>query len=254
MLLTIDIGNTNIVLGLYKEKDLIFKGRINTKLISKEEDLKEKIEEIFPKKIKVKDVIICSVVPPLKGIVINCIKDIFSLNPIYLKVSCLKGVKIKYPSPLEVGIDRIVNCIAVKELYSLPAIVVDLGTATTFEVISEDGSYLGGAIAPGVEISSLALFEKASMLPKIKLKRSSKIMGVDTVSSMENGIYFGFKYLIEGIIEKIKEELNIKPIVIMTGGLNELYREEISKVNYVNPSLTIEGLRIIYEKKLYTKC
>lgn len=257
MLLAVDIGNTSVALGIYKERDLVLQGRITTKLISCKEDLKEKLDSLLSetkKNINIENIIISSVVPSLEKIVLTCFQEIFSISPCYLKAKDIKGIKINYPSPSEVGVDRIVNAIAAVKLYQSPIIIVDLGTAITFDVISKEGAYLGGAIAPGIEISMLALFEKAEMLPKIELKKSKTIMGVNTAKSMESGIYFGFKYLIKGIIKEIKQELNIKPFVVMTGGLTEIYKGEILGVNIINPYLTLEGLRVIHENKLSTTC
>lgn len=257
MLLAIDVGNTSITLGIYKEKNLILQGKITTGLISHKEDLKKKIRCLFSKakeNLYIKNIIISCVVPPLKKIIIDGFQEMFSVPPCYLKTEDIKEIKIDYPSPSEIGIDRIVNAVAAKKLYQTPIIIVDLGTATTFDVVSKEGAYLGGAIAPGVEISMLALSEKAKMLPRIRLRQAKIIMGADTVSSLESGIYFGFKYLIEGIIKKIKQELNIKPFIVITGGLAELYKEEVWEINIINPYLTLEGLRIIYEGKLSSTC
>lgn len=257
MLLVVDIGNTSTAIGIYKERNLVLQGRIATKLISRKKDLKEEINSLLSKtkrKINIESIIISSVVPSLKKIVIMCFQEIFSISPCYLKTEDIKGIKIDYPSPSKIGVDRIVNAIAAIKLYQTPIIVVDLGTAITFDVISKEGVYLGGAIAPGIEISMLALYEKAEMLPKVKPKKSKTIMGVNTVKSMESGVYFGFKYLIEGIIKEIKQELNIKPFVVITGGLAEIYKGDILGINITNPYLTLEGLRIIHEDKLSTTC
>ncbi|MBU0600246.1 type III pantothenate kinase [bacterium] len=251
MLLAVDIGNTNIVLGVYQKKDLIIQERIKTKLALDKEEFKERISCLFSQnkeKINIKQIILSSVVPSLKEIAVSGFQEIFSRPPLYLKIEDLKEIiKIEYPSPSEIGVDRIVSAIAAKELYGFPAIIVDLGTAITFDVLSEKGAYLGGAITPGLEISMVTLFERAALLPKAKIIKTEKIMGMDTVSSMQSGVYFGFRYLIEGIIKKIQDELNMKALIVITGGWAEIYRGEI-RADFIDPCLILEGLRIIAEK------
>ncbi|MDI6786104.1 MAG: type III pantothenate kinase [bacterium] len=257
MLLAVDIGNTSIALGVYRGKSLVLQGRIATRLISHKEDLKEKIKCFFSEtkeNLCIKNIIISCVVPPLKKIIMDGFQEIFSISPCYLETKDIKEIKIDYPSSSEIGIDRIVNAVAAVKLYQPPIIIVDSGTAITFDVISKEGVYLGGTIAPGIEISMIALSEKAKMLPRIKLSQAKTIMGIDTVSSIESGIYFGFKYLMEGIMERIKQELNILPFIVMTGGLSEIYRKEVLGINVINLYLTLEGLRIIHENRLSTSC
>jgi len=258
MLLTIDIGNTHTVLGMYDGKKLsagstgkeYFRVASNHALTVDECGIL--VKQLFPEYGKIKGVIICSVVPPLTPIYEEMSKKFLKVNPVVVSSDLPLGIKILYDDPKTVGADRIANAVAAYEIYGGPAIVVDLGTATTFDVISEKGEYLGGAIAPGIETSSLNLFQRAAQLFKVSLEKPKKAIGTNTEESLRSGIIFGAVGQIDEIVNRIKKELSEnfqppkKPKVIATGGLANLVAKESKTIEQVNPTLTLEGLRRIY--------
>lgn len=258
MLLAIDIGNTHTVLGRYDGKKLsagsrgkeYFRVASNHSLTVDECGIL--IKQLFGEHNKIKDVIICSVVPPLTPIYEEMSKKFLKVDPIVVSSDLPLGIKILYDDPKTVGADRLANAVAAYDIYGGPAIVVDLGTATTFDVISEKGEYLGGAIAPGIETSSLNLFQKASQLFKISLEKPKKAIGTNTEESLRSGIVFGAVGQIDEIVNRIKKELSEKlrsqkkPKVIATGGLASLVAKESKTIEETNPTLTLEGLRRIY--------
>ena len=252
MLLAIDIGNTHTVLGIYDEEDLKEYFRVASNHALTVDECGILIKQLFGEYDKIKDVIICSVVPPLTPIYEEMSKKFLKADPVMVSSGLLLGIKILYDDPKAVGADRIANAVAVYEIYGGPAIVVDFGTATTFDVISENGEYLGGAIAPGIETSSLNLFQKASQLFKVSLERPKKAIGRNTEESLRSGIIFGAGGQIDEIVKRIRKELSEsfqsqkKPKVIATGGLANLIAKESKMIEEVNPTLTLEGLRRIY--------
>jgi len=254
MLLAIDIGNTHTVLGMYDEKKLkeYFRVASNHSLTGDECGIL--VKQLFGEYNKIKGVIICSVVPPLTPVYEEMSKKFLKVDPVVVSSDLPLGIKILYDDPKTVGADRLANAVAAYEIYGGPAIVVDLGTATTFDVISEKGEYLGGAIAPGIETSSLNLFQGAAQLFKISLEKPKKAIGTNTEESLRSGIIFGAVGQIDEIVKRIKEELKQrrpskrKPKVIATGGLANLVAKESKTIEQVNPTLTLEGLRRIYLK------
>jgi len=252
MLLAIDIGNTHTVLGIYNERKLKEYFRVASNHSLTVDECGILLKQLFEEYNKIKDVIICSVVPPLTPIYEEMSKKFLKANPIVVSSDLSLGIKILYDDPKTVGADRLANAVATYEIYGGPAIVVDLGTATTFDVISEKGEYLGGAIAPGIETSSLNLFKRASQLFKVSLERPKKAIGTNTEESLRSGIIFGAVGQIDGIVKRIKEELKNKrltkkePKVIATGGLANLVAKDSTTIEEVNPTLTLEGLRRIY--------
>jgi type III pantothenate kinase len=252
MLLVIDVGNTNIVFGLYQEKKLIIHWRIETD--------KERTEDEYAVLLKgllslhdlkfedIKDVVISCVVPPLSPIIENLCRKYFSVVPLAIGPGIKTGIPILYDNPKEVGADRIVNAVAAYEKYGGPLIVVDFGTATTFDAVSQKGEYMGGVIAPGIGISMEALFEKTAKLPKVELVMPDTVIGRDTVSSMQSGAIYGYAGLVDRIVEEMKKELGEKVYVVATGGLVELIAPQSKTIKEVNPFITLEGLRIIFEK------
>jgi len=251
MFLAIDIGNTNTVLGIFQGKKLLRDWRIATdrhktadeygvllfSLLSSSPVNPENIDKIL----------VSSVVPPVNGVIEKALKDYLNLPAQFVGPGIKTGLNIKVDNPKEVGADRIVNAVAVFHLYGAPAIIVDFGTATTFCALTEKGEYLGGAIAPGVNISAEALFERAAQLPRIKIKRPERAVGPNTVSAIETGIYYGFLGQIKELVRVMKKELGGNPIVVATGGLAKLWEKDIDCFDVINSRLTLEGLRIIGE-------
>jgi len=252
MLLALDIGNTNILLGLFSGRVLSYHWRIATRREGTPDEYSILIQELFSlhglEAKKVKSAVISSVVPPLQVTLEEMIERYFGLKALLVEPGIKTGMPIFYDNPKEVGADRIVNAVAAIERYGKPAIVVDFGTATTFDVISERGEYLGGAIAPGINISAEALFQGAAKLPRIEIARPKSVVGKSTVASMQSGLYYGYLSLVEGMLARIKAEMDFDPIVVATGGLAHLIVGDSPLVDHIDPLLTLEGLRIIYER------
>jgi type III pantothenate kinase len=196
---------------------------------------------------KITDAILCSVVPPLVGVFEETCRRYLKVSPVVIEAGVKTGVRISMDNPREVGADRIVNAVAAHKLYGGAVIVIDLGTATTFDAVSEEGDYLGGAIAPGIAIATEALFARTAVLPRVELTHPKRAIGRNTVAAMQSGIVFGYAGLIEGIVTRIKQELGGKAKVVATGGYAELLARETPAIDEVNPDLTLIGLRLIYE-------
>ncbi|UMZ75292.1 type III pantothenate kinase [Natranaerofaba carboxydovora] len=252
MLLAIDVGNTHTVLGVYKNKKLQSFWRIQTQREKTEDQYGITIKNLLwysnLPNVEIKDIIISSVVPPLTQTLSRMGTKYFDVKPLVVSPDIKTEMNILYENPEEVGADRIVNAIAGFELYGGPLIIVDFGTATTFCSISEDGSYIGGAIAPGMYISTDALFKLAAKLPKVELTKPAKVIGRNTTASMQAGIFYGFVGQVDGIVKRMIKEFYTKPTVIATGGLANLISAESETIDRINPYLTLEGLKIIYEK------
>ncbi len=252
MILVIDVGNTNITLGVYNNKELLGHWRMATNVTKTSDEIGMFILSVFYsaeiKVSQIKAVVICSVVPPIMHSLINTIKKYIKLEPMLVEPGVKTGINIKYENPREVGADRIVNAVAACELYGGNIIIVDFGTATTFCAIKENRDYLGGVIAPGIKISADALFQKASKLPRIELVKPQNVIGKTTVTSMQSGMVYGYVGQIDFIVKKMKLEMNLPDIkVIATGGLASLVASESETVDEINRMLTMEGLRIIYD-------
>ncbi len=254
MLLAIDIGNTNIVLGLFKGKDLLVSWRLTTHLHRSVDEYAMLILDLFhsrgtdPKEVKA---IICSnVVPPLTSVFHEIGKKYFGSEPLLVTHELQTGLTFCYDNPQEIGADRIVNAVAGYEIYGGPLIIVDFGTAITFCAISAYGEYLGGVIAPGIGISAEALFTRTAKLPKVELVRPKTVVGKNTVNSMQSGLVTGFACLVDGLIQKIKQELGETAYVVATGGLAPIVAPESKSIQEIRPDLTLEGLRILFEKNL----
>jgi type III pantothenate kinase len=196
----------------------------------------------------IKDIIISCVVPTMLNILEPLCKKYFNVKPIIVEPGIKTGMPILYDNPKEVGADRIVNAIAAYEKYGGDVIIVDFGTATTFDYVSKKGEYMGGCISPGIMIASEALFTKAAKLPRVEIAKPKSIIGKDTVSSMQAGILFGYAGLVDGLIERIKSEVKSDPKVVATGGLARIIAAETKSINIVDEMLTLEGLRIIYKR------
>jgi type III pantothenate kinase len=251
MLLAIDIGNTNITFGLYKGERLSASWRIRTIHDKMPDEYGILMEQLFRQKgyrpDQVSGIAIASVVPPLTPIFREVCRCYVGPEPLLVDAGVRTGVRILYESPRDVGADRVVDAAAVKAMYSLPACVVDLGTATTFDAVSAEGDYLGGAIAPGIGIAAQALFERTAKLPRVEITRPPAAIGRNTTHAIQSGLLFGYVGLVEGMVARFKAELGAETQVIATGGLAELIARETPVVDVVDPWLTLHGLRIIYE-------
>ena len=252
MLLVIDVGNTNTVVGVFDGDKLVQNWRIRTVANHTVDEYGMLIYSLYKSsKISAKsinDIIISCVVPPMLNILEPLCEKYFHLKPLIVEPGIKTGMPIQYDNPWEVGADRIVNAVAAFDKYKTDLIIVDFGTATTFDYVSPKGEYMGGCIAPGIVISSEALFEKASKLPRVEIKRPKTLIAKDTISSMQAGIFFGYAGLVDGIVERMKAEVKSNPKVIATGGLAGVIAPETSNIDIVDENLTLEGLRIIHLK------
>ncbi|HIW31688.1 MAG TPA: type III pantothenate kinase [Candidatus Paenibacillus intestinavium] len=252
MILVIDVGNTNIVLGIYKGKQLLHHWRISTNRSGTVDEYGIMIHNLFQyagiSLQQIDGVAISSVVPPLMGLLEQLCAKYMKKTPLVVGPGVKTGLNIRYENPREVGADRIVNSVAAIEKYGAPLIVVDFGTATTFDYIDEEASYIGGAIVPGIGISTEALYQRAAKLPRIELTKPKSVVGRNSVTSMQAGIIYGYVGQVDGIVNRIKKEFNVAPKVIATGGLAEFINTESETIEIVDPMLTLEGLRLIYER------
>ncbi len=251
MLLCIDIGNTNITFGLYEGATLGPRWRIRTIHDKMPDEYGILMLQLFRHRgyapEDVTGVSIASVVPPLTPVFEAVARDYLGQDPLVVDAGVRTGVRIRYDNPREVGADRVVDAAAVRALYGVPACVVDFGTATTFDAISADGDYLGGAIAPGIGIAAEALFARTAKLPRVEIARPPSVIGRNTVQSIQSGLLFGYVGLVEGMVARFRAELGPDMRVVATGGLAELVARETSVIQIVDPWLTLHGLRIIYE-------
>jgi len=250
MLLVVDVGNTNTVLGIFDGEQLIHDWRIRTVVDHTVDEYGMLIYNLYKtsriSSRKIKDIIISCVVPPMLNILEPLCQKYFNLKPLIVGPGVKTGMPIFYDNPKEVGADRIVNAVAGFEKYKRDLIIVDFGTATTFDYVSNKGEYMGGCITPGIMISSEALFERAAKLPRVELSKPKSIVAKDTVSSMQAGIMYGYAGLVDGICDRIKAEVKSAPLVIATGGLAKIVAPETRSINVVDDMLTLEGLRLIY--------
>ncbi len=251
MLLAIDIGNTNIVVGVFDGEKLKATWRLGTDVHKLEDEYAALLLDLLSMRglafADIDDAIISSSVPPLVTVFEELCRRYFDVASMVVGPGIKTGVRISIENPREVGADRVVNVAAAHRLYGGPLIVIDFGTATTLDAVSEEGDYLGGAIAPGVVISSEALFEHAAKLPRVELVRPPKAIGRNSVSAMQSGIIFGYVGLIEGLVARMQKELGGTAKVIATGGLANIIASETGVVDAVELDLTLVGLRLIYE-------
>ncbi|MCD8500993.1 MAG: type III pantothenate kinase [Bacillaceae bacterium] len=254
MIFVIDVGNTNIVLGVYHKDILTHHWRMETSRQKTEDEYGMIVKQFFAneglKLSDIKGIIISSVVPPIMYSLEQMCKKYFSIAPMVIGPGIKTGLNIKYDNPKEVGADRIVNAVAAIELYGSPLIIVDFGTATTYCYVNELNQYMGGAIAPGIGISTEALYTRASKLPRIEIAKPKDIIGKNTVTAMQSGILYGYVGQVEGIVARIKSQAAVDPKVVATGGLASLISKESSVINIVDPFLTLKGLKMIYQKNI----
>ena len=257
MLLVIDIGNTNTSLGIYQDENLIAHWRLTTVRERTADEIGVLARQMFDfSRIdyqKISAVIIASVVPPLNFAFQKMSESYFGHRAIFVDNTLDFGLKIKYNPPSDVGADRIVDAAAAIEKYGAPCIVVDFGTATTFDAINANGEYLGGVITPGITISSDALFQRAAKLPRVEIKKPEKVIGSTTVGSIQSGLYYGYAGLVDGILRRMIGELGEKTKIVATGGLAPLISQASELIETVDDTLTLEGLRLIYQKLFVNK-
>lgn len=251
MILCIDVGNTHVTLGLFRQEVLTFHWRVAT-LPERTSDeygllLLGLLGQSGVKTDEIAGVALASVVPPQTGTWVEASTRFLKRTPLVVDAGIRTGVKIRYDDPRQVGADRVVDAAAVARLYGGPACIVDFGTATTFDAISAEGDYLGGAIAPGLGVALEALCARAAKLPRVEVVRPPTVIGKNTVHSMQSGILFGYVGLVEGMVSRFREELGPDMKVVGTGGFVELIARETKVFTALAPTLTLEGLRIIYE-------
>ena len=251
MLLTIDIGNTNITLGLYLGNKLGSHWRLGTDLERMPDEYGLQILGLLAHSEcsidQLEGVCIASVVPPITSRIIHASQEYLQLNPMVVDHQIKTGIKILYEDPLAVGADRIVDAVAVRKLYGTPACVVDFGTATTFDAIDSEGNYLGGAIAPGIAIGAQALYERTAKLPRVDLETPPSVIGRNTVNAIQSGLIYGYVGLVEGMVARFRAVLGENMQVIATGGLAEIVARETNIIQIIAPWLTMDGLKIIWD-------
>jgi type III pantothenate kinase len=251
MLLTIDIGNTNLTLGLYEGSQLGAHWRLATdhnrmpdeyglQFLGLLQNAGKTLDDIY-------GISLASVVPPLTGRVIQACREYIKQEPLVVDAGVKTGIKIRYDDPKAVGADRVCDAVAVLKLYGGPACVVDFGTATTFNAITKEGEYLGGAITAGVNLAAESLFTHAAKLPRIDLQRPPSVIGRNTTHAMQSGLLFGYVSMVEGMVARFRVELGSGMKVIATGGMAEVIAKETQVVNFIAPWLTLDGLRMIWE-------
>ena len=248
-LLVVDVGNTNIVLGIYRADELMHSWRLATARERTADEygiLTKQLVHGFNDELE--GAVVCSVVPPLNGAIATMIQQYFGVEALFVEPGVKTGIAIHVDNPQEVGADRIVNCVAAFERYGGPTIIVDFGTATTFDVVTADAEYIGGAIAPGLNISAEALFARAARLTRVDIKRPSSVIGTNTIVNMQSGIYFGYLGLVDGILARMKRELPALKKVVATGGLATLFQDDSEHIDEIDPELTLKGLKIIYDR------
>ncbi len=252
LLLTIDLGNTNTVLGVFEGVELRAHWRLATRREQTADEYGILIRNLFAGSglapTAIEGVALASVVPPLTPVLVAQSKQYLDLEPLVVEPGVRTGMPILYEPPGDVGADRIVNGVAAFAAYGGPVIVVDFGTATTLDVVTRKGEYLGGVICPGVGISADALFQRAARLPRVDVRHPGKVIGRSTVGSIQSGMYFGYAAMVEGLIARLRAELGEPARVVATGGLAETLAGEIPSIEAVDPVLTLTGLRLIWER------
>jgi type III pantothenate kinase len=249
-LLVVDLGNTNIVLGVYRGEELVNSWRLATARERTADEYGILARQLVGDAMhaSLEGAIVASVVPPLNSAIAFMIRKYFGIDPLFVEPGVKTGIAIHVDNPQEVGADRIVNCAAAHDRYGGPTVIVDFGTATTFDVVTANAEFVGGVIAPGLNISAEALFARAARLPRVDIRRPDRVIGTNTVVNMQSGIYFGYLGLVDGILARIRTEVPNLQRVVATGGLASLFAEESEHIDDVDPELTLKGLKIIYDR------
>jgi type III pantothenate kinase len=252
MLLAVDIGNTQTVFGLFEGEALTADWRLATRRDATGDEMGVVLRSLFLEAERdrrlVDGVVVSSVVPELDDVIAGTSRRYFDREPMFVGPGVKTGMAILYENPHEVGADRIVNAVAAKTRYGAPVVVLDFGTATTFDVVSAGGEYLGGVIAPGLAVSAEALFAKAARLHHVDVRRPERIIGRNTEQSIRSGLFHGYCGLVEGLVRRIRDELGEEAPVVATGGMGAVFEEALGFLTAVDPNLTLEGLRLIWEK------
>jgi type III pantothenate kinase len=251
MLLTIDIGNTNLTLGLYEGDKLGAHWRLATDHNRMPDEYGLQFLGLLQNAGKtlndIQGISLASVVPPLTGRVVQACREYLKQEPLVIDAGVKTGIKIRYEDPKAVGADRVCDAVAVMKLYGGPACVVDFGTATTFNAVTKEGEYLGGAITAGINLAAEALYTRAAKLPRIDLQVPPSVIGRNTVHAMQSGLLFGYVSMVEGMVTRFRAELGSDMKVVATGGLAEVVAHETKVIDIIAPWLTLEGLRLIWE-------
>jgi type III pantothenate kinase len=254
MLLAFDIGNTNITLGLFQGESIFATWRMSTDAAKMPDEYSVLLHQLLALKgltaSQIDAVAICSVVPPLTPVFLELCKSYFEVKPLVVGTGTKTGIRILYDNPRDVGADRIVDAAAALNIYGGPVIIVDIGTATVFDAVTEDGNYLGGAIAPGMAIAADALFHSTSQLRRIELVSPETAIGKNTVHAMQSGLVLGYSDLVKGMVARFDQELGGGAKVVATGGLAHILEKESGVFDAVDPDLTLTGLRLIHEMNL----
>lgn len=248
-LLVVDVGNTNVVLGIYRGDELTGSWRLATARERTADEYGILTRQLIGDSAAALDgAIVSSVVPPLNSAFAWMIQEYFDVEPLFVEPGVKTGIAIHVDNPQEVGADRIVNCVAAFERYGGPTIIVDFGTATTFDVVTANAEYVGGVIAPGLNISAEALFARASRLPRVDIRRPPTVIGTNTVVNMQSGLYYGYLGLVDGILSRMKQELPGVKKIVATGGLASLLAPDSEYIEEVDDDLTLKGLKIIHDR------
>lgn len=256
MLFVLDVGNTNTVLGVFRDDQLKYEWRIKTDRYKTEDEFAILVKSLFDLEgisfSDIQSVIISSVVPPIMFALEKMCHVYFGREPLIIGEESIHSfLKMSYPNPQEIGADRIVNAVGAIEMYQSPLVVIDFGTATTYCYVNESREYVGGLIVPGISISMEALYRKASKLPKIEIQPPSRVIGSSTVEAMQSGVFYGYVAQVDGIVKRMTEQMTKFPTVIATGGLASLIADASETIDYVEPYLTLKGLHFIYQKNIH---